>query len=200
MGNDSRRCTIEGCENTQRARGWCPKHWKRWSIYGDPMGSYVPKERTPKPPCNVDGCEKPKNGATYCRLHRERFETHGDPLKTLTPNRVIGTDEERFWAKVDAEGDCWEWTACIRKDGYGSFGAGKKSWLAHKYAWMLLLGDVPEGKELDHRCRNRACVNVGHLEPVTHAENVRRGAVAAVARAMAKSRKQDKRRKDSKDA
>jgi hypothetical protein len=47
--------------------------------------------------------------------------------------------------------------------------------MAHQFAYMLTVGPVPDGMELDHLCRNRACCNPSHLEPVDHATNVRRG-------------------------
>jgi hypothetical protein len=55
--------------------------------------------------------------------------------------------------------------------------------LAHRVAYLALVGPIPEGKELDHRCRNRACVRPECLELVTHAENVRRGLAGATCRA-----------------
>ncbi|MEU5322933.1 HNH endonuclease signature motif containing protein [Streptomyces sp. NPDC021056] len=47
--------------------------------------------------------------------------------------------------------------------------------LAHRYAWELLREPIPAGLVIDHLCRNRRCVNPGHLEVVTLAENTRRG-------------------------
>ena len=99
---------------------------------------------------------------------------------------------ERFLAKVtDFEG-CGLWTAYKINDGYGLFRLGKKMVLAHRFAYETLVGPIPEGLELHHRCENRACVGVssdglwlryrntrgGHLVPVTHLENVRLGRLA----------------------
>lgn len=86
------------------------------------------------------------------------------------------TLEERFWEKVDATGDCWDWTAMRTKDGYGRFSVGGKPVPAVHVAWELLIGPIPAGLEPDHLCRNPPCVNVGsHIEWVTPLENGRRG-------------------------
>lgn len=105
-----------------------------------------------------------------------------DEDQYLSPlERGCGSDmttrEERFWAKVDVptftEDCCWLWTACCTKGGYGKFSVGNGHWIgAHRYAYELMVGPVPEGRELDHRysCLKR-CVNPGHLTPRTDQEN-----------------------------
>jgi hypothetical protein len=109
-------------------------------------------------------------------MHYSRVRVHGDPHRI---GRVVyGTAEERFWPKVDVSGVCWEWTAGKNVDGYGKFNlAGDEATcvLAHRWLYEHRVGPVPEGMELDHLCRNRACVNPDHLEPVAHVENVLRG-------------------------
>lgn len=82
----------------------------------------------------------------------------------------------RFWSKVDrgGDGECWPWLGS--GDGrYGQLYVSGKSIKAHRFAYELLVGPIPDGLTLDHLCRNTACVNPAHLEPVSHRENVLRG-------------------------
>jgi len=90
---------------------------------------------------------------------------------------------ERFWPKVDFWAvqpngwHCWEWTASKDASGYGRF---DKSLRAHRVAYELKAGPIPDGLDLDHLCRNRACVRPDHLEPVTRSENLRRSPLMGV--------------------
>jgi hypothetical protein len=86
---------------------------------------------------------------------------------------------ERFLGYVDLSGPdgCWLWTGGgSRKEGYGYFHVGpdKRVMTAHRAAYLLFVCD-PGDLEIDHLCRNRRCVNLDHLEPVTTGENVLRG-------------------------
>jgi len=83
-----------------------------------------------------------------------------------------------FWSNVRRSDGCWEWTAGKTAAGYGNLRLpGGRNGYAHRVAYELSLGEIPVGKVLDHLCRNRACVNPTHLEPVDQRENVMRGAV-----------------------
>ena len=84
--------------------------------------------------------------------------------------------EDRFREKIAIDDTgCHVWTAAKDKDGYGQFRDGDKIRQAHSWACEQSTGNpLPEGFEIDHICRNRACVNPQHLELVTHTENIRR--------------------------
>lgn len=87
--------------------------------------------------------------------------------------------EARFWSYIDwlafqEMSDCWVWTGAKSRGGYGQFRINKEVVATHRLAYELLIGPIPDGLQLDHLCRNPSCVNPGHLEPVTMAENIRR--------------------------
>lgn len=147
-----------------------PPHRVNGRGHGHEGMSFMPNENLPLCEC---GCGTPVD--VYKRTRRELGHVKGQPARFIAGhnrrrNRPL---EERFWERVDknAPNGCWVWVAGKIPAGYGSLGGVR----AHRFAYELLVGPIPAGLELDHLCRNRACVNPAHLEPVTHHENILRG-------------------------
>lgn len=87
---------------------------------------------------------------------------------------------ERFMRHVAVQSDgCWLWTGTVNANGYGTISTRRerpcRTSRAHRIAYELLVGSIPDGLELDHKCRVRRCVNPEHLEAVTRKVNVGRG-------------------------
>lgn len=82
--------------------------------------------------------------------------------------------ETRFWSYVEKTDNCWLWKRSVNKDGYGNFSCKGTVVKAHRFSY-LLNHEIKDGLQLDHLCRNRSCVKPEHLEPVTQAENLKRG-------------------------
>lgn len=82
---------------------------------------------------------------------------------------------QRFWSKVEKVNNCWIWTSSRVNGGYGHFKFDGRMVLSHRFSYELFNNIIPTGIVLDHLCRNPACVNPEHLDPVTQKENIHRG-------------------------
>lgn len=105
------------------------------------------------------------------------------PLILLEGGEKLASLPERFWRKVGFEGPkvldtpCWVWSGANSGSArpYGVSWDGERRIKAHRWAWSSVHGPIPAGIELDHLCKTTLCVRPSHLEPVTSAENIRRG-------------------------
>lgn len=136
------------------------------------------RPKLPDVECSVAGCTLTAAARTWCKTHWARWRRTGDPEGLKGRTDVL----ERVMRRVekDPETGCWIFTGFLNKTGYGqvalSFEEGRA--LVHRVTYARLVGAIPEGLHLDHLCRVRSCCNPDHLEPVTPAENIRRGIAA----------------------
>lgn len=127
--------------------------------------------------CLIEDCGYEAKSRGWCRTHYGRWRRHGDPRYLVKPSpRLAGKSVLEILAHyLDAEGDCWLWRGPVTSHGYGWLNLGGRGHIAHRWVWEHLVGPIPDGLQIDHLCRVRHCVKPDHLEPVTTAENVRRG-------------------------
>ena len=95
-------------------------------------------------------------------------------IDRLTPEQEARMPEWADRRVIEDSRGCWIWSGAIN-NGYGRAYIAGRLFYAHRVVYEVIVGPIPEGLELDHLCRVRACVNPAHLEPVTRAENLRRG-------------------------
>lgn len=147
----------------------CNRHYLRWRRHGDPL-VVVHRRYGPDDKCETEGCSRAPFAKGACRSHYEAARRVCQPVPTR---------EQRFWEKVDKTETCWLWTGTkttlVADRGYGLFRVDGRQTTAHRFAYELAKGPIPDGLELDHLCRVRQCVRPSHLEPVTHYVNMMRG-------------------------
>lgn len=129
--------------------------------------------------CTVDGCSQPHLARGFCRAHYDAERRGSSPVNRT--RRFLGLPRATTRAEFVSlrfevtDTGCWDWIGSLKKaKGYGVATWRGKSGPAHRVAWEEFVGPIPSGLDLDHLCRNRACINPDHLEPVTRLVNNRR--------------------------
>jgi hypothetical protein len=158
------------------------------------MKAYSPLRRTVVPMvkvCQIEGCDSPLIARGYCHMHYRRWRLTGSPGPAEPSRNRPGTDlAQRFWSFVERgnPSDCWLWISGVSGSGHGQIRINGQKVYAHRVAYELVVGPIPDGLFLDHMCHNRdlacpggtncthrRCVNPAHLEPATRRENQLRG-------------------------
>lgn len=134
--------------------------------------------------CKVEGCDRPYRSRGWCHGHYTRWRL-GKPVDGplvgeipgwRPPKATLGHTRDRLLAgcRIGAWNECWPWLRTTNNHGYGMISVNGLRTYAHRLAFLLYKGPFPLGTEVDHLCNTRGCVNPGHLEAVTHSENLRR--------------------------
>ncbi len=122
--------------------------------------------------CAVDGCDRAKQKREWCDMHYKRWYRTGDPLIVAFDRRANGLGfEDSILAHSRSDGDCRLWTASTHSGGYPQMKWQGRILLVHQEVYRRTHGQVPAGLEVDHRCRNRSCVNPAHLRLATSSQN-----------------------------
>lgn len=199
-----RLCTVDECDREHKARGYCPVHYHRFRTHGDPGGTLFPaRGKTGVEPCVVPDCTRDSYGLELCRLHYKRvlkFGSTGLPERTVKIctecdrpawghslckkhlDRLyrlgtveLPTDADRFWAKVNRNGDdeCWPWQGSCHPKGHGYAVKEGRVVYAHRLSLEMHLGrSLIEGAMACHHCDNPPCVNPAHLYEGNSQSNV----------------------------
>jgi len=117
--------------------------------------------------CSIADCRGRAAARGWCRDHYKRWWYDGNP------EGFHLTFLQKFWSRVDFTNEHWLWVGAKTK-GYGCVARDGHRHYAHRIAYEMLVGPIPEGLEIDHLCRTPACIWPEHLEPVSHRENMRR--------------------------
>lgn len=121
--------------------------------------------------CSIGECESPAIKRGWCSMHYQRWRKKGD-VHYDRAKHLASLVPARFWALVEPDGEnCWPWRGVINDSGYGLLSVNRRNLRAHRYSWELHNTPIPDGMQIDHECRNRACVNPAHLRLVSPKQN-----------------------------
>jgi hypothetical protein len=149
--------------------------WPWASSVGGPRFKQGGKGQPVAPVAFYDLRGAPRTGRPLVRTCDEPRCVNPAHRRERAAVRMNSVDRLHGIARRHAPDACWLWDGKREVQGYGVGYHEKRVVKAHRLSFLLLRGAIPDGMELDHLCRNRACVNPAHLEPVRHVENVLRG-------------------------
>ena len=100
------------------------------------------------------------------------------------PANMQSKIEETDCPVASLPGLCWTWQNCLNSRGYGCVSVNGKVQLTHRVSYTVYKGEIPDGLQVDHLCRNKACCNPDHLEAVTGKINCERTEAATKMRCV----------------
>lgn len=123
--------------------------------------------------CSIEGCKNTgKLRRGWCATHYSRWRKSGDPLYVTVVNYSSPQEALQARSRRDPETGCVTWVGSLNQKGYGKIYTPDGVRYVHRFAWEQVNGEIASGMELDHRCHNRACVNIDHLRLATHKQNL----------------------------
>lgn len=124
--------------------------------------------------CGFETCDRQAAAKGLCLQHR-RQQRNGRELTQIKrmakKSDSVDVRMARFTNRTET---CWQWVGYVDRDGYGAITLEAVKRKAHRVAYKMAKGEIPDGFDIDHLCRNTACVNPDHLEAVPPEENQRR--------------------------
>lgn len=117
--------------------------------------------------CDILDCDKPAKKRGWCMMHYTRWIRNGDPITA----KRFADPRESLRARSVRDGDCIVYTGHRTTKGYGAISVNYDTIPAHRFAWEVEKGPIPDGMQIDHICHNKACVNVDHLRVTTAQQN-----------------------------
>ena len=140
--------------------------------------------------CSHQGCDARVMARGLCSKHYQRAQSRGELPNSWSRRQRQGRPfhEKLEHGKRVSDDGCWEWAGALSDHGYGRMPASRGRYVSvHRESYKIHCGEIPNGLDVDHLCRNRKCFNPDHLELVTRKENVRRGALPAMMREKSKA-------------
>jgi HNH endonuclease/helix-turn-helix protein len=169
-------CSVPGCERKRGGRGLCDSHYVRLKNDGD-VHADVPIRDYRTATCSVFNCGRKHYGRGLCQMHWSRARRTGDiyPAVAGRSYRPVGMTLaetfHHFMPGLPPETECWEWTGSLNGAGYGTIRMVDRKIPAHRVAYELFVGSIPDGLIICHHCDNPPCCNPRHLYPGTHVDN-----------------------------
>lgn len=158
----SRICSIPNCSKPERARRWCPAHYRQMRKAGAP--------KITKSACSIDGCDRKHYGRGYCSVHIRRLDRNGHSERT----RVAASDRIRVAADAiaSATDECILWPFGKHGNNYSQLTINGEIILVHRYVCTQVHGlPAPEQTDCAHSCGHKRCLNPRHLRWATRREN-----------------------------